>query len=176
MSTTPSSSSSGSRKRSKEPPPEHHMQTRAHHNQSFLSYSFMVTYYEEDMDAFIYSVNKYIDIFQYAVYQCEFVSKTGNRHWQVYIEFKEPVSPDFVKKRIFEDANKTHVQRVQVLPYDTYEVTRLRCRHYCMKNKTRLKLPEAGPLEIGEWLMERPDAEEFTCGTPTRASIVTKFP
>jgi hypothetical protein len=172
MSETPSPDRP--RKRSKEPPPEWQMQLRAHRNQGFLSHCYMVTYHNDTIDEVEANINKYPELFQYAVAQCEFIARTGNKHWQVYIEFKQLVSPDFVKKRIFAKED-THVQRTRVQTGDTFEDKRAKCRQYCMKKRTRSSLQNAGPFEWGEWLESNPVAEMYH-NDPVRAVSVASFP
>lgn len=92
------------------------------------------------------NIDKLVGVVKYVITQRE-ITETGRPHWQTYIEFVNPQSPDFVKNTVFLD-NTTHVE--------LRRQTREQARNYCMKEKSRIAGdPDlVGPHEWGEFTQQ----------------------
>lgn len=99
---------------------------------------------------------------RYAVWQREVCPSTRRLHWQCFVRFKSPRSPEFVRLEVFQ-SERTWAKMLK------HDDTPEGCRKYCMKKYTRLcrqekpggpliPIPEAGPFEMGNW--EEPETRE----------------
>lgn len=106
---------------------------------------FAVTFWQERFP--VERLQKYKERIRYAVFQKEKCPTTGRIHWQTYIEFRTPQYVNFVKDNIFKDPT-CHVQ------FRKGANSRIKCRYYCMKTRTRVPGTESGPFEFGNWVKD----------------------
>lgn len=87
----------------------------------------------------------------YAVWQRERCPSTKKIHWQCFVRFHAPRSPNYVRLEVF-NSDKTWVSQMKPGTATRARDTPEECRKYCMKNYTRVtEMPDSGPFEMGDF-------------------------